>query len=187
MLLFLSTVVFLLLFGVGWSGNLPLRAIKDKLMYGISTTTLIKKTLETRNCVCRQHTGFLKSQPENIGKGMDPLATLLLAHIEHSRIILLRGIVLEVSQKEEKTVCLRWKRTVGLYDMTTLTRQSLALYVMTSEVLIMRISEKRQNIVKKRYADTCQCQKRGRITTDFIVFNALLTYFLAHTRMNITT
>lgn len=149
-LLFLPAVVFLLQIGIGWSGNLPLRAVVDKLMHHISATTLVKKTLEPRHCVGWEHSGFIKSHPENVGKGMDPLATLLLTHIEHCRMILLRGIVLEISQKKEKTVCNRRKLTVGLDDMTTLAGQPLALYVVPSEVFIMRINKKGK-ISSKRY------------------------------------
>ncbi len=85
----------------------------------------------------------------------------------------------EVYQKEEKSVRNRGQRTVGLHHMGALPAKLSAFDIMPTEEFIVSICKNGKISLKKRYADTCKCQKRDRIISDFRVvhpfYNVLIT------------
>ncbi len=169
--LFLPAVIFLLKFRVGRSWNLPFRAIVNEVMDNGVYTLFLKESFERGNVGGRKHPGFGDCLSEDFRQCVNPLSALLLTHVKTCAMILLRGIVLQVNKNEEQAVCHRRKRAVGLYDVRTLPCEFLAFYIVPSEEIVMRISEKWQNFVKKGYADTGECQKRGRILSCFRIFH----------------
>ena len=178
MSLFLATVIFFLKIRVGRSWNLPLCPVMDKFVHNVCSTSIIKQFLKLFHCRRREHFSVIQCHVEYLGKGMDPLSTLLLRHAKTCAHVLLSGIVLEVDKNEEKTVCDCGKRTVGLDYMPTLPGELITLDVMPAEVFIVGISEICQNFVKKSYTDACECQKRGRIVAYFGVFHTLITKYI---------
>ena len=176
--LLLATIIFLLQVRVGRPRYFPLCPIMNKFMYNVRSASLVKQFLELGHSRCGEHFGVIQCNMEYLGKGMYPLSTLLLRHAETRAHVFLSRIVFEVDQNEEKTVCNRGERTVGLYDVPTLPGEFLALDVMPAEVFIVGVSEICQNFVKKSYADTCECQKCSRIVAYIGVFHTLLTKYL---------
>lgn len=152
--LFLSAVMFLLEFRIARPWYLTFCPVMDEFVDDRGATSLVKETSEARQVGCRHHVGVFNCGFKNFGKGVDPLSALLLGHVETRRMILLSGVVLEEGENEKQTVGNRGKRTVGLYAVRTLSREFLALDIMPSEVFVMGISEKWQNLVKKSYGHT---------------------------------
>lgn len=177
--LLLAAVVLRLSVGVGRTGYLPLGAVMDEVMdYGVATA-LVKEPAEGPDVGGRKHGGRSERILQNIGQGVDPLPALLLGHPEARSMIFLRGIVLEVHKKEEQPIGHGGKRAVGLNHMGTLPGEFFTFDIMPSEIVVMRVCEKFQNLVKKRYTDACERQKRSRGLSDFRVvhlfYNVLIT------------
>ena len=158
-----SAYILLLEVRVERSRNLTLGSVMDKFMNHLRTSALVKQALEGSHVLSWKHVRFLHRQGENLVQDVNPLAALLLGHIEAFTKVFLCGIVLEIDKYEEQAFRDRRKRTVGLDHLSALTRQFLSLDIVPAEIFVMGIGEKWQNLVKKSYADTCQCHKTGRI------------------------
>ena len=93
-------------------------------------------------------------------------------------MIALKRVVLQIDKYEKQPFLNRGKRTVGLNCMGTLSCNLFAFDIMPSEVFVMGFSEKRQNLVKKGYADTCECQERRRIIPCFRIVHPFVNVFV---------
>lgn len=91
------------------------------------------------------------------------MPALLPAHVKTSCMIALKRVVLQIYKYEEQPSGNRGKRTVGQDCVGTLSCNLLAFDVMPTEIFVMGFCEKRQNFIKKGYADTCEYQKHRRI------------------------
>lgn len=175
-------VMGLLKVRIGGPWNLAFRAVVDQFVDYRVTTPFIQKPPEGSHVGSRHIAGVTNRHAEYLRQGMDPLAALLLAHFKTGGMIFLCRIVLEVDKDEEQPVSDAWKRTVGLYDMRPLPDKSPALYIVPPEEFIVCVREKWQNFVKKRYADTSECQKRGRIFSCIRIFHTFDNVKIARMR-----
>lgn len=182
MLLLFAAVVLLLKVRVGRSRNLALCPVMNEFMYDSIAATLIKKSFECLDIGSRKHPRILGCIAEYLRQGVDPLPTLLLAHVETCRMIALKRVVLQIYKYEKQPLGNRGKRAVGLNCMGTLSCDLFAFDIMPSEVFVMGFSEKRQNFVKKGYADTCECQKRRRIIPCFRIVHPFVNGLVTRIR-----
>ena len=169
--LLFAAVVPLLKVRVGRSRNLALCPVMNELMHASVAPTLVKKPSESR--------GLVNGVPEHFCQRVYPLAALLLAHVETCRMIALKRVVLQIDKYEKQPFLNRGKRTVGLDCMGTLSCNLFAFDIMPAEIFVMGFSEKRQNFVKKGYADTCECQKRSWIIPCFCIVHPLVNVLVA--------
>lgn len=182
MFLLLPAVMGLLKARIGRPRDLAFRAVVDQFVNCRAAAPSIQESPEGRHVGSRHVPGVVNSHAEYLSQGMDPLPALLLAHSKTGGMIFLRRIVLEVGKDEEQPFGDTGKRTVGLYDMGPLPDESLALYVVPPEKFIVCVREKWQYFVKKRYADTCECQKRGRIFSCIRIFHTFDNVKIARMR-----
>ena len=169
--LFLPAIIFLLKLRVGRSRNLPFRTVVNEIVYNGISTPFIEESFEGCNVGSWKHSGFRNCLSENLRQCMNPLSALLLTHVKPGCMILLRWIVFQINKDEEQSVCNCGERTIGLYDVGAPSRKFLAFDIVPTKEFVVGISEKRQNFVKKGYADTGECQKRGRILSCFRIFH----------------
>lgn len=181
MLLLFAAVVLLLKIRVGGSRNLALCPVMNEFMHDRIAPTLIEKSLECLDIGSRKHPRIPGRIAEYLRQGVNPLPALLLAHVETCRMIALKRVVLQIDKYEKQPFLNRGKRTVGLDCMGTLSCNLFAFDIMPSEVFVMGFSEKRQNFVKKGYADTCECQERRRIIPCFRIVHPFVNVLV--TRM----
>lgn len=177
MFLLFAAIVLFLKIRVGRSRNFALCPVMNELMYDSIAATLIKKLSESHDIGSRKHSCILYCIAEYLRQGVNPLPALLLAHVKTSRMIALKRVVLQIYKYEKQPFCNRRKRAVGLDCVGTLSCNLFAFDIMPTEIFVMGFSKKRQNFVKKGYADTCECQKRGRILPGFRIvhpFNNVL-------------
>lgn len=178
----LATVILGLPVRVCRTRNLPLGTVVDEVMDHSVATALIEESAEGPDIRGGKHRSCLKGFLQDIGKGMDPLATLLLGHAEARRMIFLCRIVLEIHQNEEQSLCDRGERAVGLNHVSTLAGEFFSFDVMPSEVIVMSVCEKIQNLVKKRYTDASERQKRSRGFPDFRVIHLFCNVLVTRVR-----
>lgn len=98
-------------------------------------------------------------------------------------MILLDGIVLEKDTNEEKPLGNRRQGTVRLDGMLTLECELGSLDIMPAEIFLMSIREKRKFLVKKKYADICECQKRRLILSYFSILHPFDNVCYTHVRV----
>lgn len=177
--LLFAAVVPLLKVRVGRSRNLALCPVMNELMHASVAPTLVKKPSESRGIGSREHPGLVNGVPEHFCQRVYPLAALLLAHVETCRMIALKRVVLQIDKYEKQPFLNRGKRTVGLDCMGTLSCNLFAFDIMPAEIFVMGFSEKRQNFVKKGYADTCECQKRSWIIPCFCIVHPFVNVLVA--------
>lgn len=167
--LLFAAVVLLLEIRVGRSRDLALCPVMNEFMYDGIPAALVKKFPESHDIGGRKHSRILNRIAEYLCQGVDPLTALLLAHVKTSRMIALKRVVLQIDKYEKQPFRNSGKRTVGLDCVGTFSCDLVAFDIMPTEIFVMGFSEKRQNLVKKGYADTCECQKRRWIFPCFSI------------------
>ncbi len=182
-----AAIVLLLKIRVGRSWNLALGPVMNEFMYDSVAASLVKKFSKSQDIGSRKHPRVVDCVAEYLRQGVDPLPALLLAHVKTCRMIALKRVVLQIYKYEKQPFGNSGKRTVGLHDVGTASGKFSSLHVVPPKVFVMRFSEKRQNFVKKGYADTCECQKSLRIIPCFSIVHPFINVFcLARTSVNIT-
>lgn len=174
MFLLFAAIVSFLKIRVGRSRNFALCPVMNEFMYDSIAATLIKKLSESHDIGSRKHSCIPDCIAEYLRQGVNPLPALLLAHVKTSCMIALKRVVLQIYKYEKQPFCNRRKRAVGLDCVETLSRDLFAFDIMPTEIFVMGFTEKRQNFVKKGYADTCECQKRGRILPGFRIVHPFI-------------
>lgn len=180
--LLFAAVVFLLKIRVGRSRDLALCPVMNEFMYDGIAATLVKKSPESHDIGSREHPCLVDGVTQHLCQRMYPLATLLLAHVITSRMIALERVVFQIDEDEEQPFGNSGKRTVGLDCVGTLSCNLFPFDIVPTEIFVMGLSEKRQNFVKKGYADTCECQKGGRIITCFRIVHPFINVLVTRIR-----
>lgn len=180
--LLFAAVVLLLKIRVGRSRNFALCPVMNEFMYDSIAAMLIKKFSESHDIGSWKHSCILDYIAEYLRQGVDPLPALLLVHVKTSRMIALRRVILQINKYEKQPFCNRRKRAVGLDCVGMLSCNFFAFDVMPTEIFVMGLSEKRQNFVKKGYADTCVCQKGGRIIPCFRIVHLFVNVLVTRVR-----
>lgn len=163
---------------VGRSRYLALSTVMNEFMYDSVAATLVKKSPESHDIGSRKHTGIVNGDTQHLCQRMYPLAALL-AHVKTCRMIALKRVVFQVDEDEKQPFGNRGKRTIGLDCMMTLSCNLFAFDIMPTKIFVMGVSEKRQNFVKKGYADTCECQKRRRIIPCFRIVHPFVNVLVS--------
>lgn len=177
--LLFAAVVLLLKVRVGWFRDLALGTVMNKFMYDSVAATQVKKSPEGHDIGSRKHPCTVYGVTQHLCQRMYPLAALLLAHVKTCRMIALKRVVLQIYEYEKQPFGNCWKRTVGLDCVGTPSRNLFAFDIMPAEILVVGLGEKRQNFVKKGYADTRECQKRGEIIPCFRIVHPFINVLVS--------
>jgi len=164
MFLFLSAVVFFLFIIIHRTGNLPLGAVMQQNGRFFIRWETLEKLRELLLCFCRHYSRIMQTFFKNMAQNMDKPITMLLIHIETSRMIFLKRIIFQVNQDEEQAVFDRRKRTVTVYGKTPTTVSKLAVHIVFCEILIMRLLK-----VWKQFAELFRRNSGQRTETFFLM------------------